>query len=139
MALDPNMGAAVTDLLGKRRRGTKTLMGPPTPGVGEPGSPLAGPPDFLANPTPSPMWKPPPGAYGNVAPPVGSSAVENRAASAAQNQPMRQPNPVQSALDPQRPESELTADQIRERNRRLREQNARGRANTKLPPRLPGT
>jgi hypothetical protein len=134
MAIDPNLGMAVNGLLGKRRRAAGSTMGSPTPGVGEAGSPLAGPPATAMTPPVPPMWTPPPGAMGNVAPPVGSTAAVNQAASAAQNpKPTKPavPNPVGRALDPQRPETRETAAQIQARNRRLREENAARRAATR--------
>lgn len=96
------LGGALAKLLGQRKPKVgepgSSQMGPPAPGVGEEGSSLAGPPASSMNPLANPLkpnpnrpiWKPPPGGGGNVAPPVGSTAEQNQAASQAQN-PAQQP------------------------------------------------
>jgi hypothetical protein len=88
MALDPNLGSALTDLLAKRKSSLKGGM----PAGADSGA-LTG---LGGMPTANPNWKPPPGAMGNVAPPVGATAGQNRAASQAQNpvqRPQRQSQP----------------------------------------------
>jgi hypothetical protein len=83
MALDSNLGSALTNLLAKRKSSLKGAM--PTDADS---STLAG---LGGMPTANPNWKPPPGAMGAVAPPVGATTGQNQAASQAQNpaQPVR--------------------------------------------------
>jgi hypothetical protein len=93
MALNSQLATSLVGLLGKRKR---------QPGVGEPGSPQAGPPASAANPAPS--WKPPPGSMGSVVSPTGGvklGGVASGGASAGQtgNAPTTQPpNPMTQSV-----------------------------------------